>query len=68
MVMLAHALRDLDHEQKPEKVLEPDLCILDPDLMLIGRQVQTEYGQNIDLLALDVRETLGTGGGLGRMA
>jgi hypothetical protein len=43
-------------------VLEPDLCILDPDLMLIGRQVQTEYGRNIDLLTLDVQETLGTGG------
>lgn len=46
-------LSSLDTEKRLEDVLADDLSILDPDLLLIGRQVVTAYGKFIDLLALD---------------
>lgn len=36
-----------------EKVLAGDISIIDPNLLLIGRQVPTSYGKFIDLLAID---------------
>jgi hypothetical protein len=40
-------------EGRLEDVLAQDVSILDPNLLLIGRQVPTRYGSYIDLLALD---------------
>lgn len=40
-------------EKRLEDVLARDLSILDPDLLLIGRQVPTAYGKFVDLLAID---------------
>ena len=43
----------LNAEKKLEEVLANDIAIVDPSLLLIGRQVPTSYGKFIDLLALD---------------
>lgn len=43
----------LDLEARLEDILASDLDILNPGLLLIGRQVPTSYGKFIDLLALD---------------
>lgn len=43
----------IDSEHRLEDILADDLSILDPNLLLIGRQVPTAYGKFIDLLALD---------------
>ena len=40
-------------ESQLEAVLEKDIGILGLDLMLIGRQVTTSFGQRIDLLGID---------------
>jgi Endonuclease NucS len=43
----------IESEKKLEDILEKDLSILSEDLLLIGRQIQTDYGKFIDMLALD---------------
>lgn len=43
----------MNSEQRLETVLADDIRIVDPDLLLIGRQVSTSFGKFIDLLALD---------------
>jgi hypothetical protein len=43
----------LDLEQRLEKWLTQDIGILAPNLLVIGRQVETDYGGYIDLLCLD---------------
>ena len=40
-------------EKRLEDWLESDISMLDPDLMVIGRQVRTDFGGEIDLLCLD---------------
>lgn len=45
-------------ENKLENVLYSDITILDPNLLLIGRQIPTAYGKFIDLLAIDVQGDL----------
>lgn len=40
-------------ETQLESMIEADPTILGPPLLLIGRQVPTEYGKYIDLLAID---------------
>lgn len=40
-------------EKKLEEILAKDISILDPNLLLIGRQVSTNYGTIVDLLAMD---------------
>ncbi len=40
-------------EQRLEDWLESDISMLDPDLLVIGRQVKTGFGGEIDLLCLD---------------
>ncbi|MGE0376857.1 MAG: DUF91 domain-containing protein, partial [Planctomycetaceae bacterium] len=44
----------IDSESKLEQVLCEDLSLLSPQLMLIGRQVPTDFGKFIDILAMDV--------------
>ena len=42
-------------EERLEDWLESDISMLDPDLLVIGRQVRTGFGGEIDLLCLDSR-------------
>lgn len=43
----------MNAERRLEDVLANDISIVDPNLLLIGRQVPTAFGKFIDLLALD---------------
>lgn len=43
----------LDLEEKLESWIEKDISILSGDLLIIGRQIMTDYGGIIDLLCLD---------------
>jgi hypothetical protein len=43
----------IDSESRLETVLADDIAVIDPGLLLIGRQVPTAFGKFIDLLALD---------------
>src|SRR5687767_4928764 len=43
----------LDDEQRLEDWLEADPGLLGMDLMIIGRQIVTDHGGRIDLLAID---------------
>lgn len=43
----------IENEQRLEEVLTAKISMLSPDLLLIGRQVHTDYGKFIDLLAMD---------------
>lgn len=43
----------IESERKLEDILEKDLSILSEDLLLVGRQIQTDFGKFIDMLALD---------------
>jgi hypothetical protein len=43
----------LDAEKKLESIIDKDISIIAPDLMIIGRQVLTSFGKYIDLLAIN---------------
>lgn len=43
----------MDSESRLEQILADDVSVIDPNLLLIGRQVPTAYGKFIDLLAID---------------
>lgn len=43
----------LQAERKLETVLDEDISIIDPTLLVIGRQVPTSFGKYIDLLGID---------------
>lgn len=43
----------LDEESRLQDILATRLEILDPDLMVIGREVRTSWGSRIDILALN---------------
>jgi hypothetical protein len=43
----------LKAEAKIEEILDSVIAILDPRLLVIGRQVVTAFGKLIDLLAMD---------------
>lgn len=43
----------LDFEDRLEKWLIEDISILSPELLIIGSQVETDYGKYIDLLCMD---------------
>ena len=40
-------------EERLEDWLATDISVLDPNLLVIGRQVRTDFGGTIDLLCLD---------------
>lgn len=46
---------ELDLEKRIENWLEKDNSLIGNDLLVIGRQVQTDFGGKIDLLCLDSR-------------
>jgi hypothetical protein len=43
----------LDREERLESILHADISVVGLDVMIIGRQVLTDYGKRIDLLAVD---------------
>lgn len=43
----------LDFEERLESWLNQDISILSADLLIIGRQVETDYGKYIDLLCIN---------------
>ena len=47
------SVREIDFEERLEDWLESDISMLDQDLMVIGRQVHTDFGGEIDLLCMD---------------
>jgi len=46
-------LSSLELESRLEDILEEDISIAAPNWMVIGRQVKTDHGGSIDLLAID---------------
>ena len=44
---------EISSEERLEDWLESDISMLDPDLLVIGRQVRTDFNKYIDLLCLD---------------
>lgn len=52
------AMTDIDNEATLEKALATNLSMLGTELLLIGKQVATEFGNRIDLLAIDPDGTL----------
>ena len=47
----------LDLEARLETWIERDVSVLSPDLLVIGRQVETDFGGVIDLLCLNARRS-----------
>ena len=47
------SVKSLDQEERLEEFLDKDISIASPNWMVIGRQVYTDYGKYIDLLAID---------------
>ena len=43
----------LDFEERLENWIESDVSIIAPNLLVVGRQVETDYGGIIDLLCID---------------
>jgi len=43
----------LDIEARLEEILDKNIGIASPNWLVIGRQVHTDHGQTIDLLAID---------------
>lgn len=43
----------METERKLEDVITHDISIIDPALMLVGRQIGTAFGKFIDILAID---------------
>jgi len=43
----------LSQEKRVEEILTSDISLIDPNLLLIGRQVPTDHGKFIDLLGID---------------
>ena len=43
----------LDLETRLQEWLARDISVLDPDLLVIGREVETDFGGYIDLLCID---------------
>jgi hypothetical protein len=48
----------MELESRLEDILADDISIINPDILLIGRQVTTSYGKFIDLLAIDANGNL----------
>jgi len=48
----------IDYEARLQQIIADDISIVDPDLMVIGREVATSYGGRIDILAMDASGNL----------
>ena len=47
------SLSGIDYEQRLQDIIAADISIVDPSLMVIGREVATSHGGRIDLLTID---------------
>ena len=47
------SLSGMDYERRLQEIIAADLSIIDPSLMLVGREVATPLGSRIDILAID---------------
>ena len=47
------SLGGMDYERRLQEIIAADLSIIDPSLMIIGREVATPLGSRIDILAID---------------
>lgn len=47
------SLKGIDLEKRLQDIIASDISIIDPGLMLIGREVPTDFGGFIDILAID---------------
>ena len=45
--------KDLEQESALQQMIADDISMVDPRLMVIGREVMTEYGGRVDVLAID---------------
>lgn len=48
----------IETERKLEDVIADDISIINPSLMLIGRQISTAFGKFIDILAMNAEGNL----------
>ena len=46
-------LSGMDYERRLQEIIAADVSIVDPSLMVIGREVVTSFGGSIDILAID---------------
>lgn len=51
--LIACSASDVDFERRLEIWLEKEISILDPELLVIGRQVEADFGFRIDLLCIN---------------
>ena len=47
------SLSGMDYERRLQEIIAADLSIIDPSLMMVGREVATPLGSRIDILAID---------------
>ena len=47
------SLVGMEHERDLQDIIASEISIVDPGLMVIGREVVTAFGQRIDILAID---------------
>ena len=52
------SLGGMDYEERLQEIIASDLSIIDPNLMIIGREVATGFGGRIDILAIDAEGNL----------
>ena len=52
------SLGGMDYEERLQEIIASDLSIVDPSLMIIGREVGTGFGGRIDILAIDAEGNL----------
>ncbi len=52
------SLGGMDYEARLQEIISSDLSIIDPNLMVIGREVATGVGGRIDILAVDAEGNL----------
>ena len=46
-------LSGMDYERRLQEIIAADLSIIDPSLMMVGREVATPLGSRVDVLAID---------------
>ena len=46
-------LREIDLESRLQQIVLDDISIVDPRLMVIGREVKSDFGGRVDILAID---------------
>ena len=47
------SLEGMDYEKRLQELIDADISIVDPGLLVIGREVTTSYGGRLDILGID---------------